>query len=189
MDGQHLQLGPGLAHGELSNPDLYPLDLAAYILCEGESSRLVRKLKYEKQLVLSVDAESYTPHYVRGWFGVMATLRPEHWREAGEEILREVYRLRTSWYPAELAKAKKQKAAELVIGRQTVQEQAESLGRGYCHGGDPLFDQHYVEAFSRSPPSRSGTSPGAIRAPAAEPRDHRPAGQLGRQRRRWPRRG
>ena len=39
---------------ELSHLDLYALDVAAYILGEGESSRLERQLKYERQLVLSV---------------------------------------------------------------------------------------------------------------------------------------
>ncbi len=146
MDGALYNLALAWPTVTLSSPDLYALDLAAYILGEGESSRLVRKLKYERQLVLAVDAESETPHYVKGWFGVLATAAPEHWKEAGEEILREVYRLRTEPIrPEELAKAKKQKAAELVMARQTVQQQAEGLGRGYVTARDPLFDQHYVE--------------------------------------------
>ena len=48
-----------------------------------------------------------------------------------------------------MAKAKKQKAAELVFGRQTVQETAESLGRGYLSADDPLFDRKYVENIQK----------------------------------------
>jgi zinc protease len=150
MDGALYNLALAWPTVPLSSPDLYPLDLAAYILGEGESSRLVRNLKYQRQLVLAVDAESQTPHYVKGWFGVLATASPEHWQEANDEILREVYRLKTELIrPEELAKAKKQKAAELVMGRQTVQEQAEGLGRGYVTARDPLFDEHYVDALQQ----------------------------------------
>ncbi len=135
---------------KLSNPDMYPLDIAAYILGEGESSRLVQRLKYEKQLVLGVNAASDTPHYVAGFFVVMGVSRPETQQKAGEEILREVYRLREELIsPEELAKAKKQKAAELVFGRQTVQQAAESLGRNYITAADPLFDKTYVENIQK----------------------------------------
>lgn len=135
---------------ELSHPDLYALDVAAYILGEGESSRLVRQLKYERQLVLSVGTASYTPSFVRGWFGVMASSRSEHWKEAAEEIARGVYRLRDELIgPVELNKAKKQKAAELVFEQQTVQQAAESLGRNYIATRDPLFDRHYVDAIQK----------------------------------------
>ena len=135
---------------KLSDADMYPLDIAAYILGEGESSRLVQRLKYEKQLVLGVGAASDTPHYVTGFFAITAVSRPETQEKAGEEILREVYRLREELIgPAELAKAKKQKAAELVFGRQTVQQAAESLGRNFITAADPLFDKTYVENIQK----------------------------------------
>jgi zinc protease len=146
MDGTSCDFVLAWPTVELSHPDLYALDLAAYILGEGESSRLVRRLKYEQPLVLSVSSASYTPHFVRGWFGVFATATPDRWQKADDEILREVYRLKTELVdPAELAKAKKQKAAELVMGRQTVQQAADSLGRNLITTNDPLFDQKYVE--------------------------------------------
>ena len=135
---------------KLSDADMYPLDIAAYILGEGESSRLVQRLKYEKQLVLGVNAASDTPHYVTGFFAITAVSRPETQEKASEEILREVYRLREELIaPAELAKAKKQKAAELVFGRQTVQQAAESLGRNFITAADPLFDKTYVENIQK----------------------------------------
>jgi len=146
MDGTTYNLVLAWPTIELAHGDLYALDLAAYILGEGESSRLVRRLKYEQPLVLSVDTASYTPHFVRGYFAVFASATPPRWKQASEAILREVDRLKTELVaPAELAKAKKQKAAELVFGRQTVQQAAESLGRSFLTAGDPLFDQSYVE--------------------------------------------
>jgi len=150
MDGSTYDLALAWPTIELANADLYPLDLAAYILAQGESSRLVRQLKFEQQSVLSVHSASYTPHFVRGWFGVFAVCPPDKWRAAQEDILRAVYRLGTELVdPAELARAKKQKAAELVFEAQTVQQSADSLGRSYISAADPLFDQHYVEEIQK----------------------------------------
>ena len=146
MDGATYDLVLAWPTVRLSDPDLYALDVAAYILGEGESSRLVRRLKYEQPLVLSVASTSYTPDFVNGFFAILASAQPQHWEAASAEILREVYRLRDELVtPAELSKAKKQKAAELVFGQQTIKEAAESLGRNYLTTGDPLFDKSYVE--------------------------------------------
>lgn len=148
MDGPGYDLVLAWPTVELTHPDLYALDVAAYVLAEGESSRLAQRLKYEKPLVLSVGSASYTPHFARGFFAVFVSAQPGTWQEASDEILHAVYRLRDELVsPDELAKAKKQKAAELVFGSQTVQQAADSLGRNYLATDDPLFDKHYVEAI------------------------------------------
>ncbi len=150
MDGKTYDVALAWPTVKLSHPDLYALDVAAYILSEGDSSRLVRRLKYDRQRVLSIRSASYTPYFVRGWFGVFASATPENWQAACDEILGEVDLLRNELAsPAELAKAKKQKAAELVFGQQTVQEAAESLGRGFISTGDPQFDETYVEGIRK----------------------------------------
>ncbi len=146
MDGTVYDFAVAWPTVTLAQHDMYALDLAAYILGEGESSRLVRLLKYENPLVLSVAAASNTPYFVRGYFVVTATSKPEVWRKASAEIVGQVYRLRDEEIgEAELAKAKKQKAAELVFQHQTVQQQAESLGQSYLTTSDPLFDRTYTE--------------------------------------------
>ncbi|HIQ22336.1 MAG TPA: insulinase family protein [Planctomycetes bacterium] len=150
MDGATCDLVVAWPTVPLSHPELYPLDLAAYILAEGESARLQRVLKYERKLALSVGAASYTPHFAKGLFAVTASTMPERWEEACREILRQVYRLRDELVdPTELAKAKKQKAAELVFGQQTVEQAAERLGRNFLATGDPLFDKIYVDQIQR----------------------------------------
>ena len=146
MDGAVYDFAVAWPTVTLAQRDMYALDLAAYVLGEGESSRLVRQLKYENPLVLSISAASNTPHFVRGYFVVTASSKPETWQQASAEIVRQVYRLRDEEIgAAELAKAKKQKAAELVFQRQTVQQQAESLGQSYLAASDPLFDRTYTE--------------------------------------------
>ncbi len=146
MDGTVYDVALAWPTVKLSSPDLYALDLAAYILGQGESSLLVQRLKYRDELVLGVGASSNTPHFVRGYFVVSASAKPEKWRQACAAIEREVYRLRDEELnEVELAKAKKQKAAELVFQRQTVQQQAESLGQNFISAADPLFDRVYTE--------------------------------------------
>lgn len=148
MDGATYDLIYAWPTVRLSDRDMYALDVAAYILGQGESSRLARRLKHEQSLALGVGAMSNTPHYVRGFFAVQASSMPATWRETEATILAEVDRLRHELVaPAELAKAKKQKAAELVFDRQTISEQSLSLGQSFLSAGDPLYDQRYVEAI------------------------------------------
>ncbi|MHB8898411.1 MAG: M16 family metallopeptidase [Thermoguttaceae bacterium] len=150
MDGSTYDMAFAWPTVELSNPDLYALDVAAYILAEGDSSRMVRRLKYDEQLALSIGSASYTPSFVRGWFGVFAAAPPDRWEKLSKEMLAEVYKLRDEQVrPEELAKAKKQKAAELVFGQQTVQQMADSLGRNYVTAADPLFDEQYVKGIEQ----------------------------------------
>ena len=150
MDGSTYDIAIAWPTVKLSDPDLYALDVAAYILSEGDSSRLVRRLKFDEQLALAVRSASYTPFFVRGWFGVFAVAPPDRWERLSDEILEEVYRLRDELVSeAELEKAKKQKAAELVFGQQTVQQMADSLGRSFVSAADPLFDEQYVKGIEQ----------------------------------------
>jgi len=134
----------------LSDPDLYPLDVAAEILTRGESSRLVRRLRRDRPLVLSVTAASATPSYVRGWFGVIVDCPVENEAEAEKIILEEIQRLCDELVPqAELDRVKRKKAADLIFDRETVESSADSLGRAFLATGDPRFDAAYTEAIQR----------------------------------------
>ncbi len=134
----------------LSDSDLYPLDVAAEILTRGESSRLVRRLRRDRPLVLSVDAVSATPSYVRGWFGVMVDCPVENQAEAEAIIMEEIRRLSEELVPqAELDRVKRKKAADLIFDRETVASAADSIGRAFVATGDPRFDTAYTEAIQR----------------------------------------
>lgn len=129
----------------LTHPDLYPLDVLSYILSHGESSRLVKRLKHEQQLVYGIGSGSFTPHYAPGSLSVWATLEPEQLEAAEAAILKELYHLRDALVsPAELASAKKQKIAEHVFERQRVQDRARSIGINMLSTYDPNFGDTYV---------------------------------------------
>src|SRR5690606_34551505 len=69
----------------LAHPDTPYLDLLAFVLGEGESSRLVRSVKEREGLVDRVDASCYTP-LDAGLFGVAADLDAERVADAIEAI-------------------------------------------------------------------------------------------------------
>src|SRR2546428_81012 len=127
------------------HPARYPLDVLAYILANGNSARLVRHIQEEQQLVYAIQASSYTPAYAAGTLAVSAALAPEQLPAAEAAILQELYRLREELVsPEELAKAKKQKLADYVFERQTVEQQAHGLGLDMLSTYDPNFSEGYV---------------------------------------------
>jgi zinc protease len=129
----------------LTHPHLYALDVLAYILANGNSARLVRRIQEEQQLVYTIQAASYTPAYAVGAMIVSAALAPEQVPVAEAAILQELYRLREALVsPEELAKAKKQKLADYVFERQTVEQQAHGLGLDMLSTYDPNFSEVYV---------------------------------------------
>ena len=129
----------------LTHPHLYPLDVLEYILANGNSARLVRRIQEEQQLVYAIHASSSTPAYVVGTMTVGAALDPEQVSAAAEAILQELYRLRDELVsPEELAKAKKQKLADYVFEHQTVEQRAHALGLDMLATYDPNFSDTYV---------------------------------------------
>lgn len=134
----------------LQDRDLYPLDVASFILTHGNSSRLTKRLKIDQPLATSVSSTSNTPAGVPGWFEIIVECRPENLTKVREIVFEEVQRLQIETVSdAELAKAKRQKASEHVFNQTTVQNQAEMLSESYRSTGDPLFDSKYVDGIQR----------------------------------------
>jgi zinc protease len=130
----------------LTHPDLYALDVLSYILSNGDSSRLVKRIKDEQQLVYSISSSSYTPSYAPGSLAVWATLEDKNLSPAETAILGELYRLKDELVrPQELAKAKKQKIAEHIFAQQTAQGRARTLGIDMLSTYDPTFSDAYVQ--------------------------------------------
>lgn len=139
----------------LQHPDLYALDVLSFILSNGDSSRLVRKLRVEKPLAINVSTMSNTPGFVRGWFQVTAEAEPKNIEEVRQIISAEIERLKTEPVSdSELAKAKRQKAADHVFQQQTVENQAEMLSESFRSTGDPLFDAQYVSQIQKVTPAQ-----------------------------------
>ena len=138
----HLVLpGPSLLE-----PEAPVADVMATLLGQGESSRLYRKLRREKEIVHTVYAYTFTP-MGPGLFEVAGTASPENLREALKESLVELFRLKYELVlPEELSKAKTMVAASFVYSRETMQGEARKLGSFEIIAGDPLKAKEYLEA-------------------------------------------
>lgn len=112
----------------LPNPVVYPLDMAATVLGDGETSRLWSRLKEKQGLVDSAEAGAYTPEGV-GLFQVEASLAPDKVAAAWPALLKEAMTLVTQPPSSgELKRARVNLAAGFVRARQTMQGQARELG-------------------------------------------------------------
>ncbi|MDA1052830.1 MAG: pitrilysin family protein [Planctomycetota bacterium] len=155
MAGETTHYSVGWPTVMLQHPDLYPLDVASYLLANGDSSRLGYRLKIEQPLALSVSSSSYTPGIVNGWFDASVQCQPANTEACRQAIYEEIERLKTELVSEkELNKVKRQKAAEHVFQQQTVQEQCNSLAYSFISTGDPLFDDQYVAGIQSVTPEQ-----------------------------------
>jgi zinc protease len=117
--------------------DTYALQVAGNILSAGESSRLYKRMVYEKQMALQAGGQSVLLEDP-GVFFFFAILQGGQKPEDGEkELLAAVDRLREEPVSAvELVKSKNQLISELIFGRQTVQAKADAIGYASVILGD-----------------------------------------------------
>ncbi len=135
---------------ELSHPDTPLLDLLAFVLGEGDSSRLMQRVKEEAGLVDRVDASSYTP-LDPGLFGADADLDDESMADAVAAIVREVEILRREPVPEEeLDKARANVLAARHWERESVSGMARKLGSYRVLTGDACFERRYLERIENA---------------------------------------
>ena len=111
------------------NPDSYPLHIASKILSDGQSSRIYRKLVYEKRIALAAFGGGNIIEDPNLFFAV-AIVQPRHTTdEAANALIDELDRLRNEPVSAaELQQAKNQFARDYILSRETDQQKAEQLG-------------------------------------------------------------
>jgi zinc protease len=138
---------------DLADPDLYALDLLAFVLAQGPAARLTRAIVDEKQLASAVAASSWTPSFVRGQFMIdLAIGDAAKAEDAVRAVLAEVEGAKGGISLEEVARAKRQKIAEHVFGTQTNEDRAEDIAQSMIGTGDPFFSELYVERIQRETP-------------------------------------
>jgi zinc protease len=146
MDIQEGHLGIAFSGAPSFNDPLAPvLDVLAALLGSGDSSRLNRSIKEERQLVYRIDSSAFTPSGP-GLFEVAATLAPDKTEKAMTAILTELYRLRTE--PAgseELDRAKVQVETDFIYTQETMEGEAQKLGIFETMAKDPAAQSLYLE--------------------------------------------
>jgi zinc protease len=122
--------------------DAAALELLSTVLSEGRSSRLYRKLVYEKRMVLAAGGDYSYSSLDPTLFWFYATLLPGQTVEAVEQaLLAEVELLKTEPVPAEeLERARNQIEASFVWQQDSVFSRASVLGRYEMMGSWRLLD-------------------------------------------------
>lgn len=127
-DVQSTSFNVAFQGASVSDPDMYALDLAATALGTGSSSRLYRRLVYQKQTA----ASAYASHYSLqngGVFSVGVTMRPGLDKtETLEAVYNEIYKLKSKPLSSEeLRKVKVMTMKSYVDALTTLDGKARSL--------------------------------------------------------------
>lgn len=125
-DQVHLLFGgPGPALGE---PDFYAATLLSTVLGGGASSRLFQRIREEEGLAYTVYA-FHEAFRVGGTFGVHAAVHPEQATRAARLIREELRRVVETPLPAaEMDRARVQVRSGLLLGLESIPEQANRIG-------------------------------------------------------------
>lgn len=129
----------------VEHKDVPALDLLALIFGQGESSRLVQKLRIETAVVNSVGASAFTPQNP-GLFTVNMTLDAEKIDQAMEILDTEINEICTTLPSAiEVEKAIVCLASEPIYSMETVDGIARSVGGMEFHFRDPNYFATYLK--------------------------------------------
>ncbi|HEX7138684.1 MAG TPA: pitrilysin family protein [Vicinamibacterales bacterium] len=107
------------------NPDSYPLHIAAKVLSDGESSRIYKKLVYDKQMAVAAFGSANLIEDPNLFYAV-AIVQPGHTtEEVASTLIAEFDRLKTEPITArELQRTKNQFARDYILGRESNQQKA-----------------------------------------------------------------
>ena len=132
------------------NPDSYPLHIASKILSDGQSSRIYRKLVYEKGIALAAFGGGNIIEDPNLFFAV-AIVQPGHTtEEATAALIAELDKLREQPVSvAELQQAKNQFARDYILGRESNQSKAEQLGHAVVIHNDIRTADDEFEIFQK----------------------------------------
>ena len=122
---------------EAGAADTYALEVAGNILSAGESSRLYKRMVYDKQMAVAAGGQAIVLDDP-GVFFFYSILQGGQKAEDGEkELMAEIDRLKNEPVSGqELTKSKNQLISGLVFGRQTVQEKGSAIAYANAVEGD-----------------------------------------------------
>ena len=125
---EHTYMLAGFLGPDMSSKDIYVADIALNILGEGNSSRLNRVLKEEKQLVYSISSSFMTVNGT-GVNYISAIFEKDNYEKVQEALFKELDKfIKDGPTREELDKVKINIKANWLFGLQTVNEQANQLG-------------------------------------------------------------
>ena len=138
---------------DLGRPkDVYSFDLLSYILGEGRSSRLYRRIKEDKRLVSSISA-SYPTHRRDSLFYIFATFDYSKKQKVIDSVTRELNRIFSSRVSGkELEKAKRLLTNHYLFSNETTGGRTSETGFYYTLTGDTRFERNYLKKIGEVTP-------------------------------------
>ena len=137
---------------DLADPDTPALDVLASVVGSGRSSPLVKRLREERQIVLEVDAWSYTPKDP-GLFGLSAECEPDKETEVIAALREEVARWQTeSFDAARIEKARREVIVGAIQELTAMDGQAHAMASGEFYAGDPRHTEIYLQQVQQVTP-------------------------------------
>ncbi|MGB6288704.1 MAG: pitrilysin family protein [Desulfobulbales bacterium] len=138
------QMAIAIPVSKFDSPDTPVLDVLAQIAGHGETSRLYRSLRDDKQLVYGINASAFTPADP-GMFEITAVLDGNNMLPAFEATLTELFKLQYFFVTdEELKRAKRGLESDFVFNLERVEGQARVLGSFEMMTGDPR-EEEYLE--------------------------------------------
>jgi zinc protease len=130
------------------------LDMLAYILSTGRSSRLQSNLVYGKEMAQQISSGNGT-NEIGGTFQIQATARPgKSLDDIEKEINLEIERIKKEAPGAdELARAKNSTESQTIFGLQTVLGKGAQLGSYAGYLGKPDYFQTDLDRYARVTPA------------------------------------
>ncbi len=130
---------------DLADADTPALDVLASVTGSGRSSLLVKRLREERQIVLDVDAWSYTPRDP-GLFGISAECEPEKETEVIAALREEIARWQTEPFDmAQIERARREVIVGSIQELASMEGQASAMASGEFYAGDPRHTETYLE--------------------------------------------
>jgi len=131
------------------HPDDVPLDLLYAILLESDDARLVRDLRWERQIVYQIDGTHDCTWHTPGTFQVAAQLEPHRLAEFESGVLNVLDRLAAEPITEdELARAKIQSLVDIKQARQTADGLATQVGEDYLATANAGYADLYIERIN-----------------------------------------
>ncbi len=114
--------------GLVNLSETYPLDILAAILTSGRTSRLVKELKEERQLVNNISVSNMS-NSIQGLFYLSAQLPSENLAEVEQIILKHISILQNTLVTdGEIARIRRQVANRYIFGSETPSDRADLYG-------------------------------------------------------------
>jgi zinc protease len=142
------RIAAGYKLPDASSQEIPALDILCGIMGQSRSSRLIQRLKTEKELAIGISSFSYTPSFC-GMMGISAICAPDKVSALESELQAELELIvRGELSEEEVQREQLQQATEYIRGLQTNSGMASAIGNTVLTFGYPEAANRYFDILS-----------------------------------------